>query len=48
MTADHLVFPDFSDHPPPPQLTHEQFSHWIFNEWLPMCAARGEMTEEKL
>jgi hypothetical protein len=43
-----LKFPDFSDHPPPPQLSFEQYEWWVFEEIVPELARRGEMTEEKL
>lgn len=43
-----IKWPDFSDHPPPPWLNNEAYAAWIINEWLPICAERGEMTEEKL
>jgi hypothetical protein len=29
-------------------LDNEAYSQWILNEWIPLCAERGEMTEEKL
>jgi len=48
MNTPDLVFSDFSDHPPPPQLSYEQYSQWVFCEILPDLAERGEMTEEKL
>lgn len=48
MSIPDFVFPDFSDHPPPPKLSYEQYSRWVFDEILPDLAARGEMTEEKL
>mgnify|MGYP001167117212 FL=1 len=48
MNADDLVFPDFSDHPPAPKLSFEQYADWIFNEIIPELHRRGEMTKEKL
>ncbi len=41
-----IQLPDFSDHPPPPVLTNENYAAWILNEWLPICVERGELTEE--
>jgi hypothetical protein len=41
-------FPDFSNHPPPPKLTFEQYEKWICEEIVPELARRGEMTREKL
>ena len=43
-----LEFEDMSDHPPPPHLSFEEYQRWIFEDIVPMMAARGEMTEEKL
>ena len=43
-----IQWPSFADHPPPPWLDNESYALWILNEWLPICAERGEMTEEKL
>jgi hypothetical protein len=43
-----IQWPDFSNHPPPPLLSNEAYATWIIQEWLPICAERGEMTEEKL
>jgi hypothetical protein len=43
-----IQWPSFSDHPPSPWLDNESYALWILNEWLPLCAERGEMTEEKL
>lgn len=48
MSIDDLTFPDLSGHPPPPQLSYEEYCHWIFGEIIPELARRGEMTEEKL
>jgi hypothetical protein len=48
MSALGLKFPDFSGHPPPPQLNFEEYECWIFEQIIPMLAERGEMTEEKL
>ena len=48
MNADDLVFPDFSDHPPAPKLSFEQYADWVFNEIIPVLHRRGEMTKEKL
>jgi hypothetical protein len=48
MSAIDLKFPDFSGHPSPPQLSYQQYYHWVFHEIVPMLAERGEMTEEKL
>ena len=48
MSALGLKFPDFSDHPPPPRLSFEQYERWVFEEIVPELARRGEMTEEKL
>jgi hypothetical protein len=48
MSIDDLKFPDFSGHPPPPQLSYEEYYHWVFEEIVPELARRGEMTEEKL
>jgi len=48
MSALGLDFPDFSDHPPPPQLSFEQYENWVFQEIVPELARRGEMTAEKL
>jgi CobQ-like glutamine amidotransferase family enzyme len=43
-----LKFPDFSDHPPPPQLTFEEYQQWVCGDIIPELTRRGEMTEEKL
>jgi hypothetical protein len=43
-----IQWPSFSGHPPAPWLDNEAYSQWILNEWIPLCAERGEMTEEKL
>jgi hypothetical protein len=48
MSVLDLKFPDFSGHPPPPQVTYEQYSDWVLGEIIPELARRGEMTEEKL
>ena len=48
MSVSGLKFPDFSDHPPPPQLTYEEYQRWVCEEIIPELARRGEMTEEKL
>ncbi len=48
MTVSDLKFPDFSDHPPPPQLTYEQYQRWVCEDIIPELTERGEMTEEKL
>jgi prophage antirepressor-like protein len=48
VNADDLVFPDFSDHPPAPKFSFEQYAHWVFNEIIPELHRRGEMTKEKL
>jgi len=48
MSVAGLKFPDFSDHPPPPQLTYEEYQRWVCEDILPELARRGEMTEEKL
>ena len=48
MSAGDLTFPDFADHPPPPQLTYEQYQQWVCGDIIPDLARRGEMTEEKL
>jgi hypothetical protein len=43
-----MKLPDLSGHPPPPHLSFEEYERWIFEDIVPMMAARGEMTEEKL
>lgn len=48
MNVLELEFPDFSDHPPPPHLTFEQYQHWICEEIWPMLVASGRITEESL
>jgi hypothetical protein len=48
MSIDDLKLPDLSDHPPPPQLSYEEYYHWVFEEIVPELARRGEMTGEKL
>jgi hypothetical protein len=48
MSVSDLEFPDFSDHPPPPRLTFEEYQQWVCGEIIPELARRGEMTEEKL
>jgi len=48
MNALDLEFPDFSNHPPPPKLTFEQYEKWICEEIVPELARRGEMTREKI
>jgi hypothetical protein len=48
MNIDHLEFPDFFGHPPPPQLSYEQYRDWVFGEIVPHLASMGEMPHEKL
>lgn len=48
MKIDDLILPDLSGHPPPPQLSYEQYQQWILGEIIPDLARRGEMTLEKL
>jgi hypothetical protein len=48
MNALDLEFPDFSNHPPSPKLTFEQYEKWVCEEIVPELARRGEMTREKL
>jgi hypothetical protein len=48
MNALDLELPDFSNHPPPPKLTFEQYEKWVCEEIVPELARRGEMTREKL
>jgi hypothetical protein len=48
MNKTDFQLPVFSGHPPPPQLTYEQYSDWVLGEIIPELARRGEMTEEKL
>ena len=48
MSLADLKFPDFTGHPPPPQLTYEQYRRWVCEDIIPELTRRGEMTEEKL
>lgn len=48
MNSGDLAFPDFSDHPPAPKLSFDQYADWVFNEIVPEMHRRGEMTKEKL
>jgi hypothetical protein len=41
-----LDLPDFSNHPPAPRLTFEQYQRWVCEEIVPELARRGEMTPE--
>lgn len=45
MKITEIQLPDFSDHPPPPQLTFEQFQHWVCVE---IPAAVEDVTPEVL
>jgi hypothetical protein len=48
MDAIDLQLPDFSNHPPPPKLTFEQYERWICEEFAPMLAREGKLTREAL
>ncbi len=41
-----LEFPDFSDHPPPPQVTLDVYERWVFE--LLACGMRPAMTDEEM
>ena len=43
-----LEFPDFSNHPPPPKLSFEQYQRWICEEIVPSLAREGKMSREAL
>jgi hypothetical protein len=43
-----LDLPDWSQHPPSPRMSFEEYQHWICCEVIPAAVARGEMTPEKL
>ncbi len=43
-----LEFPDFSNHPPPPKLTFEQYQRWVCEEIVPALAREGKMTREQI
>ena len=42
------MFPDFTNHPPPPKLTFEQYQRWFCEEIVPTLAREGKMTREKI
>lgn len=48
MSEPNMNLPDLTGHPPPPRLSFEEYERWICGEIIPMLAARGEMTDEKL
>ena len=41
-----LSFPDFTGHPPPPQVTLDVYEKWVFE--LLACGMRPVMTDEEL
>lgn len=43
-----LDLPNFSEHPPAPEMSFAEYQRWIFEEIVPELARRGEMTTEKL
>lgn len=43
-----LEFPDFSNHPPPPKLSFEQYQRWICEEIVPAMVRGGRLTRENL
>ena len=45
MKIPDFQLPDFSGHPPPPELTFEQFQHWVC---VIIPASTGEVSEETL
>jgi hypothetical protein len=44
----NLNFPDWSDHPPPPRLSMEEYEAWIVGEILPALHAAGKLTDEEI
>ena len=48
MTDLKLNLPDWSDHPPPPRLSMEEYEKWILEEVLPAAHAAGKLTTEAL
>ncbi len=48
MNAIDLDLPDFSNHPPPPKLSFEQYERWICEEIVPALAREGKLTREHL
>jgi hypothetical protein len=44
----NIKWPDWSDHPPAPRLTMEEYEAWIIGEILPTLHAAGLMTDEAL
>ncbi len=48
-----MRFPDldlgnFSDHPPAPKLSFEQYEQWICGEIVPMLARAGKLTDAEI
>ena len=48
MDVSDFELPDYSNHPPAPKLTFEQYERWIFGEIAPMLAREGKLTREAL
>jgi len=46
MNVIDLEFPDFSDHPPPPQVTLDAYEKWVFE--LLASGMRPPMTNEEM
>lgn len=41
-----MVLPDYSGHPPPPQLSFEEYQRWVFEEIVPSLAREGKITPQ--
>ena len=48
MSVLDIELPDFSGHPPSPNLSFAAYQRWVCEEIVPELARRGEMTREKL
>lgn len=48
MNVIDLDLPDFSDHPPPPKLSFDEYQRWICEGIAPMLARAGKLTNDEL